>query len=82
MAVGKVRCTVVAWGPAQVHCMSCPPDLQRLLGEHGEIELSALGLAVATLVSVAELLKKEGLAIESSENCRLCCCCCGKIMAL
>ncbi len=40
--------------------------LQRLLAEHGEIQLSALGFAVATLVTVAELLKKDKLAVEKS----------------
>lgn len=37
---------------------------KRLLAEHGEIQLSALGLAVATMVTVAELLKKDQLAVE------------------
>jgi hypothetical protein len=71
--------------------------VQRLLAEHGEIQLSALGYgrlgaaaehiiwvaaqaaqhlvfcfrlchaAVATLVTVAELLKKDKLAVERSE---------------
>ncbi len=47
-----------------------PPPLppQRLLAEHGEIHLSGLGLAVSTLVSVVELLKKDGLAVEKSEE--------------
>eukprot|EP00879_Flechtneria_rotunda_P029274 GHRR01031607.1.p1 GENE.GHRR01031607.1~~GHRR01031607.1.p1 ORF type:complete len:127 (-),score=13.83 GHRR01031607.1:469-849(-) len=38
---------------------------QRLLGEHGEIHLSALGMAVSTMVSIAEILKKDGLAEET-----------------
>ncbi|KAG1679620.1 hypothetical protein FOA52_006137 [Chlamydomonas sp. UWO 241] len=37
---------------------------KRLLGEHGEIQLSALGQAISTLVNVAEILKKDGLAVE------------------
>jgi hypothetical protein len=41
--------------------------LQRLLGEHGEIQLSALGMAVSTMVSIAEILKKDGLAVETRE---------------
>ncbi|KAF6251672.1 hypothetical protein COO60DRAFT_1644759 [Scenedesmus sp. NREL 46B-D3] len=39
--------------------------LQRLLGEHGEIHLSALGMAVSTMVSIAEILKMDGLAVET-----------------
>ena len=39
---------------------------KRLLGEHGEIQLSALGQAISTLVSVAEILKKDGLGVEKS----------------
>jgi hypothetical protein len=42
--------------------------LQRLLGEHGEIHLSALGMAVSTMVSIAEILKKDGLAVETREQ--------------
>eukprot|EP00879_Flechtneria_rotunda_P004311 GHRR01004561.1.p1 GENE.GHRR01004561.1~~GHRR01004561.1.p1 ORF type:complete len:126 (+),score=30.04 GHRR01004561.1:298-675(+) len=38
---------------------------KRLLGEHGEIHLSALGMAVSTMVSIAEILKKDGLAEET-----------------
>jgi len=37
---------------------------KRLLAEHGEIQLSALGYAVSTMVTVAELLKKDKLAVE------------------
>ena len=43
----------------------CP---QRLLHEHGEVQLSALGLAVLPMVTVAELLKKDKLAVEKSER--------------
>eukprot|EP00882_Tetradesmus_deserticola_P034726 GHRQ01039961.1.p1 GENE.GHRQ01039961.1~~GHRQ01039961.1.p1 ORF type:complete len:126 (-),score=21.58 GHRQ01039961.1:65-442(-) len=42
--------------------------LQRLLAEQGEIHLSALGMAVSTMVSIAEILKKDGLAVETSEQ--------------
>lgn len=49
---------------AVVPC-SCP--LQRLLGEHDEVHLSALGMAVSTMVSIVEILKKDGLAVESRE---------------
>lgn len=38
---------------------------KRLLAEHGEIQLSALGMAVSTMVSIAEILKKDGLAVET-----------------
>ncbi|KAG2491134.1 hypothetical protein HYH03_010577 [Edaphochlamys debaryana] len=34
--------------------------------EHGEVELSALGLAVSNMVTVAEILKKEGWAVPKS----------------
>lgn len=37
---------------------------KRLLKDHGEVQLSALGTAVSTMVSVAEILKKEGFAVE------------------
>jgi hypothetical protein len=42
--------------------------LQRLLAEHGDIHLSALGMAVSTMVSIAEILKKDGLAVETREQ--------------
>lgn len=32
--------------------------------EHGEVQLSALGIAVAPMVTVAEILKNRGLAVE------------------
>lgn len=41
--------------------------VQRLLGEHEEVQLSALGMAVSTMVSIAEILKKDGLAVETRE---------------
>lgn len=41
--------------------------MQRLLGEHDEVQLSALGMAVSTMVSIAEILKKDGLAEETRE---------------
>ncbi|EFJ51674.1 hypothetical protein VOLCADRAFT_73065 [Volvox carteri f. nagariensis] len=39
---------------------------RRIMAEHGEVELSALGLAVSNMVTVAEILKKEGWAVEKS----------------
>jgi hypothetical protein len=42
--------------------------LQRLLGEHEEVHLSALGMAVSTMVSIAEILKKDGLAVETRKR--------------
>jgi Alba len=50
------------------HHPHIPPArvLQRMLAEHGEIELSALGLAISTMVSVAEILKKDGLVVQTS----------------
>ncbi|CAL8462082.1 g1613 [Coccomyxa elongata] len=41
---------------------------KRFLQEHGEVHLSALGIALASLVTVAEILKDRGLAVEK----RLC----------
>jgi hypothetical protein len=32
--------------------------------EHGEVQLSALGIAVAPMVTVAEILKNRQLAVE------------------
>jgi DNA-binding protein len=38
--------------------------LQRYMQLHNEVELSALGMAIATVVTVAEILKNNGLAVE------------------
>ncbi|XP_006656212.1 uncharacterized protein At2g34160-like [Oryza brachyantha] len=37
---------------------------KRYMQLHNEVELSALGMAIATVVTVAEILKNNGLAIE------------------
>ncbi|EIE24354.1 hypothetical protein COCSUDRAFT_9336, partial [Coccomyxa subellipsoidea C-169] len=37
---------------------------KRFLQEHGEVQLSALGIAVAPMVTVAEILKNRQLAVE------------------
>lgn len=37
---------------------------KRFLSEHGEVQLSALGIAIAPAVTVAEILKSRGLAVE------------------
>uniref|UniRef100_A0A453NQV3 DNA/RNA-binding protein Alba-like domain-containing protein n=1 Tax=Aegilops tauschii subsp. strangulata TaxID=200361 RepID=A0A453NQV3_AEGTS len=37
---------------------------QRYMQLHEEVELSALGMAIATVVTVAEILKNNGLAVE------------------
>ncbi|KAH9538476.1 hypothetical protein CY35_15G007600 [Sphagnum magellanicum] len=37
---------------------------KRYMEQHEEVELSALGMAIATVVTVAEILKNNGLAIE------------------
>ncbi|XP_038890892.1 uncharacterized protein At2g34160-like [Benincasa hispida] len=37
---------------------------KRYMQQHDEVELSALGMAIATVVTVAEILKNNGLAIE------------------
>ena len=35
-----------------------------MLSEHGEVKMSALGAAMSALVTVAEILKSRGLAVE------------------
>ncbi|KAM3191849.1 hypothetical protein ACQJBY_069219 [Aegilops geniculata] len=37
---------------------------KRYMQMHNEVELSALGMAIATVVTVAEILKNNGLAVE------------------
>ncbi|PSR84494.1 DNA/RNA-binding protein Alba-like protein [Actinidia chinensis var. chinensis] len=37
---------------------------KRYMQQHNEVELSALGMAISTVVSIAEILKNNGLAIE------------------
>ncbi|XP_028770682.1 uncharacterized protein At2g34160-like [Neltuma alba] len=37
---------------------------KRYMQQHNEVELSALGMAIATVVTVAEILKNSGLATE------------------
>ncbi|CAN6441872.1 unnamed protein product [Victoria cruziana] len=37
---------------------------KRYMQQHNEVELSALGMAIATVVTVAEILKNNGLAVE------------------
>ncbi|KAH9760726.1 Alba domain-containing protein [Citrus sinensis] len=44
---------------------------KRYMQQHNEVELSALGMAIATVVTIAEILKNNGLAVEKSENLRL-----------
>ncbi|XP_044471979.1 uncharacterized protein At2g34160-like isoform X1 [Mangifera indica] len=39
---------------------------KRYMQQHNEVELSALGMAIATVVTVAEILKNNGLAVEKS----------------
>ncbi|KAE8699134.1 TPX2 family protein, putative isoform 1 [Hibiscus syriacus] len=38
--------------------------IQRYIQQHNEVELSALGMAITTVVTIAEILKNNGLAIE------------------
>ncbi|VAH02971.1 unnamed protein product [Triticum turgidum subsp. durum] len=38
---------------------------KRYMQQHGEVELSALGMAIATVVTVAEILKNNGFAFET-----------------
>ncbi|KAL8130474.1 hypothetical protein V2J09_019629 [Rumex salicifolius] len=37
---------------------------KRYMQQHIEVELSALGMAIATVVTIAEILKNNGLAVE------------------
>lgn len=37
---------------------------KKYMQQHNEVELSGLGMAIATVVSIAEILKNNGLAIE------------------
>ncbi|KAK3160488.1 hypothetical protein QOZ80_1BG0060130 [Eleusine coracana subsp. coracana] len=37
---------------------------KRYMQQHGEVDLSALGMAIATVVTVAEILKNNGFAVE------------------
>nr|AFK38642.1 unknown [Lotus japonicus] len=37
---------------------------KRYMQQHNDVELSALGMAIATVVTVAEILKNNGLAVE------------------
>ncbi|KAL0300468.1 UNVERIFIED_CONTAM: hypothetical protein Sangu_3119400, partial [Sesamum angustifolium] len=39
---------------------------QRYLQQHNEIELSALGMAITTVVTIAEILKNNGFVKEKS----------------
>ncbi|XP_074324808.1 uncharacterized protein At2g34160-like [Apium graveolens] len=41
---------------------------KRYIQQHNEVELSALGMAITTVVTVAEILKNNGLAIEKRVN--------------
>ncbi|TYI57571.1 hypothetical protein E1A91_A11G274900v1 [Gossypium mustelinum] len=40
---------------------------KRYIQQHNEVELSALGMAITTVVTIAEILKNNGLAIEKTE---------------
>ncbi|KAG6382814.1 hypothetical protein SASPL_157471 [Salvia splendens] len=40
---------------------------KRYMLQHNEVELSGLGMAISTVVSVAEILKNNGFAVEKSE---------------
>ncbi|CAN6345435.1 unnamed protein product [Urochloa humidicola] len=37
---------------------------KKYMQEHGDVELSGLGLAVSAVVTIAEILKNNGLAVE------------------
>ncbi|KVH93028.1 DNA/RNA-binding protein Alba-like protein [Cynara cardunculus var. scolymus] len=39
---------------------------KRYMQQHNEVELSALGMAIATVVTVAEILKNNGFAVEKN----------------
>ncbi|CAF1939717.1 unnamed protein product [Brassica napus] len=38
--------------------------MQRYMQQHNEVELSALGMAITTVVTISEILKNNGLATE------------------
>ncbi|KAL8522703.1 hypothetical protein ACS0TY_012876 [Phlomoides rotata] len=38
--------------------------IQRYMQQHNEAELSALGMAISTVVSIAEILKNGGFSVE------------------
>jgi hypothetical protein len=67
-----LRCLVVITlsmvsSPADSIFTGCWSDfsvLQRYMQQHEEVELSALGMAISTVVTVAEILKNNGLAVE------------------
>ncbi|CAM8963445.1 unnamed protein product [Rhodiola kirilowii] len=40
---------------------------KRYIQQHNEVELSALGMAITTVVTIAEILKNNGLATEKTE---------------
>ncbi|XVF34379.1 hypothetical protein REPUB_Repub18cG0054300 [Reevesia pubescens] len=40
---------------------------KRYMQQYNEVELSALGMAIATVITIAEILKNNGLAVEKSE---------------
>ncbi|KAG6501216.1 hypothetical protein ZIOFF_041091 [Zingiber officinale] len=42
----------------------CNFFLQRYMQQHDEVELSALGMAISTVVTITEILKNNGLAVE------------------
>ena len=50
--------------PCPKPCPLCFCASQAILQEHGEVHLSALGVAISSLVTVAEMLKSRGLATE------------------
>ncbi|KAJ8477203.1 hypothetical protein OPV22_020930 [Ensete ventricosum] len=41
--------------------------LKRYVQHHNEVERSALGMAIATVVTIAEILENNGLAVEKSK---------------
>ncbi|CAL0322005.1 unnamed protein product [Lupinus luteus] len=41
---------------------------KRYMQQHNDVELSALGMAIATVVTVAEILKNNGLAVEKNNK--------------
>ncbi|XP_027773241.1 uncharacterized protein At2g34160-like isoform X1 [Solanum pennellii] len=40
---------------------------KRYMQQYDEVELSALGMAISTVVTIAEILKNNGFAVEKSE---------------
>jgi DNA-binding protein len=65
VARGRSPLRVACSAPSSVtECLSLFLK-QRFLQEHGEVQLSALGVAISSMVTLAEILKNKQLAVET-----------------